>query len=259
MTRLKPVPTGSTKTRSVKREPRRLVLRRAAAAWSGASRPAGSRRAAARQRPCAGTPTTRPGPPLKTNVTGRSWSSPVSDVRDGEDLGRGLLLLAQDDPLRAVAVYSIAVASAAPRSRGPGAGRRLVVGLRSRCRRSSRRRSWARTLPHGREPLEPDRGDRRIHLRRHARRRGWRGAAPARADGRGRARGRGGARHLRGRRAPPARVRRLRSCRRARGGRGAYEAHPARRARSPYSARRSRSASFSSSRRSICCRADARR
>jgi hypothetical protein len=49
-------------------------------------------------------------------------------VGDGEDLGRGLLLLAQDDPLRA---HRIVDREARPRpgARGLGPARRLVAGL----------------------------------------------------------------------------------------------------------------------------------
>ena len=83
------------------------------------------------------------------------------------------------------------------------------------------RHHWRRSPPvGGAPPVEPRRGDRRLHVRGHAREREP-GAAAARGRRGGRARRRGRPRRLRRRRAPPARLHGLDARGRALGHRGA--------------------------------------
>src|SRR5581483_5229730 len=108
--RLKPVPTGSTKTRSVN-----------ASHDSSFSTSCGGIRGS---EPSDGN-ATRCGPTAQDERPRALETAVVGDVRDGEELGGGLVPLAKHGPPRLRRVF------AAPPRRGRlRAARRLVVGLR---------------------------------------------------------------------------------------------------------------------------------
>ena len=130
ITRLNPVPTGSTNTRSAKTS-QDASFCTSRGGISGSVPSAGKATRCGPTTPRCRYAEDAPGPPLKTNITGRAGIVAVGDIRDGEDLRGRLLLLPQHQPLRARRVVDRRC------STGPGGG-------------SLRPRRWLVICPGGR-------------------------------------------------------------------------------------------------------------
>ena len=128
MTRLKPVPTGSTKTRSVKAShDDSFSTSRAGIAGNVPSDGKSTR--CGPTAPMCRYAEEAPGPPLKTKVTGRPPSSPPATYETEKISAAGFSFLRRTLHF-AVAVYWIAFLPRPHASGRLGTGRRLVVGLR---------------------------------------------------------------------------------------------------------------------------------